>query len=1123
MYVMKKRLPVFVFFLLLSDAVFGQVWAPKAVGLLPANYNVADISIVNEQVIWAVAFDYHLLPNPIPASFLPKLLRSTDGGETWEGKDIEEAIGRISWDIHAFDENTACITTQNLSGMPGGKGIFRTTDGGDTWTEAFNHVSGASAMHFFDAQEGVCWNWGWGGKAAARTTDGGATWTLVSPDNIPSPMANEGHTFSSASNGFADFGDMLWFGTTRGRMLKTEDRGKTWVVSNTNLGAQSALQSMGFMDEKTGLAVSWVENASSYEIVKTTDGGLNWEHTGHFGFLEVDAIPCSKTFVALEYWDNPRTAISSDIGTTWTEVDSTIDAAAAAFATPQFGWMVEVAQPGVGTGPALYKWIGGSLDTRIYVNRNATGANTGASWADAYTDLQAALAAAQAGDEIWVAEGTYTPAAPGGSQTATFMINKNLKLYGGFGGTECYLSERDVVLHPTVLSGDLNGDDVVDDFVTNRGDNVQHVVQVTATVTNECLMDGFTIKSGHADGTAMTPAWRGGGMLCSGNPVVRQCVFEQNMAVGTGGAVRLDAVASPGAVFENCLFAHNRANVGGGMNTINSHFTLRGCTFTQNETTAGPLEAGGGGIFATNPHGMVENCIFSSNSALDYSGGVNVFVTSTFDGASMEFNGCLFENNSAFSSAGLGIDAYGKNPYCSIVACGFINNKAADYGGGFTWFDQNTTTNAFLKLDSCLFSGNSAKNTSALEIAFGGVNSSFQLTNSTFHDNVATEKYGTAYIYGYGASSGEQVIDNCLFENNTAPNIGGLFTGCWDNSRFDYTISNCDFLHNQVTGVAGGLVFGASTQQTNFMIENCLIEGNTAGERAGGIWAVLQSDNVIVNMDNCRILNNQSPVGAAVAFFRDDAGPLPQNTRFALTNCLIVGNSGLGAAVFADSMPDLKLIHCTVANNTGGGIQLSDQSGLTLQNTILHNPGFAEYTAGTPDLTVTSLGGNLFRDGSLAGHALSYDLQNTDPLFAAAGDYHLAANSPAIDKGVDLFNLPDLDLDGNDRIVGCPDIGAYESATVVSTACVVDTDAPSEVELLAVSPNPVATFLNLPVPETSTGQPFEVAVFDARGRLVLHRSLPAGQPLDVQTLDAGFYALKVVAGERVFAGKFVKQ
>lgn len=45
----------------------------------------------------------------------------------------------------------------------------------------------------------------------------------------------------------------------------------------------------------------------------------------------------------------------------------------------------------------------------VHVNRNASGANNGSSWTDAYTTLQAAMAASVSGDQVWIAAGTYRP------------------------------------------------------------------------------------------------------------------------------------------------------------------------------------------------------------------------------------------------------------------------------------------------------------------------------------------------------------------------------------------------------------------------------------------------------------------------------------------------------------------------------------------------------------------------------------------------------------------------------------------------------------------------------------------------------------------------------------------
>jgi predicted outer membrane repeat protein len=176
--------------------------------------------------------------------------------------------------------------------------------------------------------------------------------------------------------------------------------------------------------------------------------------------------------------------------------------------------------------------------TTHFVDADATGAATGASWADAYTDLQDALDAFAPGDAVWVAEGSYFPSAAlagGDARTVTFLLPDGIALYGGFAGGETSLAQRDPAAHPTVLDGNTGAPG-------NPNDNAYHVL-AASLVGPGTLVDGFTIARGRANahevgGTGFSNQTGGGLHSSSGTLELRGCTFLDNQSFGSGGAIR---------------------------------------------------------------------------------------------------------------------------------------------------------------------------------------------------------------------------------------------------------------------------------------------------------------------------------------------------------------------------------------------------------------------------------------------------------------------------------------------------------------------------------------------------------------------------------------------------------
>lgn len=323
----------------------------------------------------------------------------------------------------------------------------------------------------------------------------------------------------------------------------------------------------------------------------------------------------------------------------------------------------------------------------VYVNAGANGRETGESWADAYTDLQDGLARAQAGDEIWVAKGSYFPGAPG-EWESTFQLKSGVGIYGGFVGGEQRREERNPAAHVTILSGDIDHNDTYGQGTwdgpgwNGNADNVFHVV-TTDGVDENTVLDGFTILGGATNYGQHVSPWGdyGSGVFNNGGrPTFINCTIKRNIAsfgagvYSTGGAM----------TFIRCTIMENRVHLyeGAGIMVVEGcQLTLTDCTLTQNRLRGGNMQGAGAGVsIRMGCTADIAGCSFIDNTADNfypsgdyqgtYGGAINHF------GDSLSVRDCVFKYNR--SNAGGAIWCWRS---AAIVNCLFFDNRAPEYHG----------------------------------------------------------------------------------------------------------------------------------------------------------------------------------------------------------------------------------------------------------------------------------------------------------------------------------------------------------------------------------------------------------------------------------------------------------
>ena len=278
----------------------------------------------------------------------------------------------------------------------------------------------------------------------------------------------------------------------------------------------------------------------------------------------------------------------------------------------------------------------------IYVIQGATG--NGSSWSNAFGSFTSAIAAANTGDEIWIAKGTYHPTITA-DRTASFLIPDGVKVYGGFEGIETELNQRNFVKNATILSGELG--------VAGLSDNSFTIVYFD-NVGENTVLDGFTLTAGSANGELNEAnANRCGGAIYvdgsngSSKPIIANCTFTGNFARDGAAVYNNGRGGESSPTFINCTFKNNEAGLDGGAIYNDGRLAgksnpiLTNCIFERNMGTYG------GAICNATESGTcnltLNNCTFKENAA--YLRGGALFSLNGDEKCYLEMLDCLFENN----------------------------------------------------------------------------------------------------------------------------------------------------------------------------------------------------------------------------------------------------------------------------------------------------------------------------------------------------------------------------------------------------------------------------------------------------------------------------------------------
>ncbi len=219
----------------------GQYWIPVGEGQF--NYAaIGDIDIheANPDIMYVGLGEPQMRQD---VSYGDGVYRTLDGGETWEHLGLEDAKHISQVIIHPDDADTVYVsTTGHAFGPSAERGVYKTTDGGQTWELVLFKSDKAGVIDMImhpedpDTLFAAAWEFerkAWGPKTAGpdsglwKTTDGGATWTDIT-QNEGLPEGVWGRVGLAMSPADPNRVYALVDNETQQGLFRSDDVGETW-------------------------------------------------------------------------------------------------------------------------------------------------------------------------------------------------------------------------------------------------------------------------------------------------------------------------------------------------------------------------------------------------------------------------------------------------------------------------------------------------------------------------------------------------------------------------------------------------------------------------------------------------------------------------------------------------------------------------------------------------------------------------------------------------------------------------------------------------------------------------------------------------------------------------------